>query len=406
MPPASASRKGPASSHTNSASRTAPAARVAPSADSDATSSDASEDSATSSSSSSDGGDGSDGGEESDVNVDFSFTDPRPIDFKSVRRLLERLLPEAEACLPVSSLAEDVIAQRAVGTMVKVPEDGYDDAYAFATLLPLGRFAQRDWFRALRAYTLKRAAGRGGDAARDALAAAWDAPASLGLLLNERIFNMPPEIAPPLHDALLQDVAWAKESAPREVRADFHGVTRVLCIAPLWLERPEGGGGGAGGAPAPACEPPGVVPPGWAAHYFRFEEELWAREATFSVAFPVASRVTDAALTSASEESAGAAASASAAAAAGGAPRGKKRKAGEGSGGGGGDAEAALRVPEIRRVMLFPVDALARTAATMTQRLREGAAGGEGAAAVGGGGGGGGGGSSSSAAAAGKKAKK
>jgi hypothetical protein len=341
--------------------------------DSDATSSDDTEDDGSSGSGGSEGGSGGGSeGDESDINVDFSFTDPRPIDFKSVRRLLERLLPGEEASFPVSSLAEDVIAQRAVGTMVKVPEDGYDDAYAFATLLPLGRFADRDWLRALRAFTLRRAAGRGGDAARDALAAVWDAPASLGLLLNERIYNMPPEIAPPLHEALLQDVAWAKESAPLETRAAFHALTHVLVVAPLWLERAEGGGGG--GTPAPACEAPGAAPPGWEAHYFRFEEELWAREATFSVAFPVASRVTDAALAAAAATEA---APEGAPGEEGGAPpppRGKKRKAGEGGGGGGEAAEAALRVPELRRVMLVPVEALTRAAAAMAQRLREGAA--------------------------------
>jgi hypothetical protein len=356
----------------------------------DATSSDdtaSSGGSASSSASSSSGG-----GSESDINVEFSFSDPRPIDFKSVRRLLERLLPGEEASFPVSSLAEDVVAQRVVGTMVKVPEDGYDDAYAFATLLPLGRFVQRDWYRALRAYTLKRAAGRGGDVARAALAAAWEAPAALGLLLNERILNMPDEIAPPLHDALLQDVAWAKESAPRDARADFHGVKQVLVVAPMWLEQcAEGGGGGGGGgggaaagAPAPACEAPGVTPPGWAAHYYRFEEELWAREATFSMSFPVASRATDAALASGSAggggEGAGAGAEAGAAEGAP-PPRGRKRKAGQGAG--AVEAEAtALRAPELRRIMLVPVEALTAAAATMAQRLREGDAGGGGGGAA------------------------
>lgn len=69
------------------------------------------------------------------VNVEFSFFDPREIDFKSVRRLLERYLPGEEDTFDASGCAETIIAQRAVGTMVKVNDD--QDVYAFATVLPV-----------------------------------------------------------------------------------------------------------------------------------------------------------------------------------------------------------------------------------------------------------------------------
>ena len=110
-----------------------------------------------------------------------------------MRRLLEHYLPGEEASFPVSALAEDVIAQRVVGTMIKVDGDGYNDAYAFATVLPMVSLASRPWATAVRGFTTKTVA-RASAAAVDALAAAWAAPAKLGLLLSERVFNMPPEL--------------------------------------------------------------------------------------------------------------------------------------------------------------------------------------------------------------------
>jgi hypothetical protein len=68
------------------------------------------------------------------VHVDFSFNDPRPIDFKSVRRLLEHYLPGEEERFSASDMADAVIEQVALGTMVKVNDDL--DVYAFATVLP------------------------------------------------------------------------------------------------------------------------------------------------------------------------------------------------------------------------------------------------------------------------------
>jgi hypothetical protein len=74
---------------------------------------------------------------ENEITVDFVVCDPSPVDFKSVRRLLERYLPGKEATFNASGMAEAVIQQVQLGSMVKV--EGDLDAYGFATVLPLTR---------------------------------------------------------------------------------------------------------------------------------------------------------------------------------------------------------------------------------------------------------------------------
>ena len=54
-----------------------------------------------------------------------------------------------------------------------------------------------------------------------ALLQAWDASGT-GLLVSERLINCPPQLAPPLQQALFDEVAWATEDEPTaEQRASF-----------------------------------------------------------------------------------------------------------------------------------------------------------------------------------------
>lgn len=86
-----------------------------------------------------DSGSSSDGSDDDDqINVEFEFFDPREPDFKSVRRLLEHYLPGEETTFDVSAMADAIVAQEMLGTMIKV--EGDPDVYAFATVLPMSKY--------------------------------------------------------------------------------------------------------------------------------------------------------------------------------------------------------------------------------------------------------------------------
>jgi hypothetical protein len=76
------------------------------------------------------------------IDVEFNFLDPREIHFKSVRRLLEHFLPGEEEAFNVSAMADAIVAQVAVGSMVTVNDDALD-VYAFATVLPVALYKVR-----------------------------------------------------------------------------------------------------------------------------------------------------------------------------------------------------------------------------------------------------------------------
>ena len=69
------------------------------------------------------------------INVDFEFSDPKEAHFKSVRNLLRYLLLGSGKEIDLSPLAEAVVNQVELGSVVQL--NGEEDAYAFLTLLHL-----------------------------------------------------------------------------------------------------------------------------------------------------------------------------------------------------------------------------------------------------------------------------
>lgn len=69
--------------------------------------------------------------EQSDVEVEFSFDDPKEINFKSVRNLLKKYIPGTK--MNLSELSDSIVKQVIVGTMISVDDTG--DAYGFVTVL-------------------------------------------------------------------------------------------------------------------------------------------------------------------------------------------------------------------------------------------------------------------------------
>ncbi|OAA61860.1 hypothetical protein SPI_04719 [Niveomyces insectorum RCEF 264] len=182
-----------------------------------------------------DAGSGSGSGSGSDddfdvVDVDFEWFNFDPaVDFHGTKSLLRQLLDVDAPLLDVSALAECVLAQPTIGSTVKV--DGKEtDAYALLTALGLGAPVQQAQpaLSALAQYVGARAA-----ASPDAtlarvlpplLAPAASAPsdaaneadeaqkaAHVGLVLSERLINMPAEIAPPLYTMLQDELEAAVE---------------------------------------------------------------------------------------------------------------------------------------------------------------------------------------------------
>ncbi|RCI08538.1 hypothetical protein L249_8925 [Ophiocordyceps polyrhachis-furcata BCC 54312] len=142
------------------------------------------------------------------VDVEFEwFNFDTEIDFHGVKSLLRQLLDVDASLLNVSALAELVLSQPTIGSTVKV--DGKEtDPYAMLTAINLREHGQREPMKSLTAYLVEKAQT---NESLSAVAEAIKAEKQIGLILSERLINVPPEVGPPMYSMLIDEVEAAVE---------------------------------------------------------------------------------------------------------------------------------------------------------------------------------------------------
>ncbi|KAM7463424.1 hypothetical protein LguiA_031545 [Lonicera macranthoides] len=152
------------------------------------------------------------------VQADFAFFDPKPVDFHGVKLLLQTYLDDEEWDL--SGFVELILGQTTVGTVVKIENDEEDGVYAVATALNMGRYKDNKCMVELKDFLLKACQEEN---MRDKLRSLVGKQASkVGLLVSQRMVNLPPQLLPPLYDALFDEISWATEDEPtEELRQSF-----------------------------------------------------------------------------------------------------------------------------------------------------------------------------------------
>ncbi|KAJ6119591.1 Protein bcp1 [Penicillium sp. IBT 18751x] len=156
---------------------------------------------------------GTKGDDESDddvemVNVDFEWFDPQPaIDFHGLKNLLRQLFDNDAQMFDLSALADLILSQPTLGSTVKT--DGNEsDPYAFLTVLNLQEHKDKPVIQELTKYIKTKAAANPALSALHELISQTPVP-PIGLILTERVINMPSEVIPPMYNMLLEEMAWA-----------------------------------------------------------------------------------------------------------------------------------------------------------------------------------------------------
>ncbi|KAG9083625.1 Mss4p nuclear export [Ceratobasidium sp. 370] len=148
------------------------------------------------------------------VDVDFEFFDPAQIDYLAIKRLLSQLFSWDAPKFQVEKLTELILSQPLLGSTVKT--DGIEsDPYALLSVININVHKDHPSIKAIAAYLLEKAAQN--PAASCALEAilspqALASPSGhTGLIISERLINMPPQIMPPMYKMLGDEIRWAIE---------------------------------------------------------------------------------------------------------------------------------------------------------------------------------------------------
>ncbi|GLT24849.1 hypothetical protein SLA2020_000170 [Shorea laevis] len=146
------------------------------------------------------------------VQADFAFFDPKPDDFHGVKTLLQSYLDDMQWDL--SGFVDLILDQTTVGTVIKIEDDEDDGLFSVITALNLRRYKDHKCIMEVKDFLLKVCQQK--DIISDLRSLLGDQAQNVGLLVSERVVNLPPQLLPPLYDALFDEVSWAKEDEPTE----------------------------------------------------------------------------------------------------------------------------------------------------------------------------------------------
>ncbi|KAK4836550.1 hypothetical protein QYF36_024571 [Acer negundo] len=153
-----------------------------------------------------------DEGFEGVVQTDFVFFDPKPDDFHGVKLLLQTYLDDKQWDL--SGFVDLILAQTTVGTLVKIEGDDDDTPFSVLSALNLGRYKDHKCIMELKEFLLQICQEK--DLINGLRSILGEQAHDVGLLVSQRVVNLPPQLLPPLYGALFDEVSWATEDEPTE----------------------------------------------------------------------------------------------------------------------------------------------------------------------------------------------
>ncbi|KAJ7288545.1 p21-C-terminal region-binding protein-domain-containing protein [Mycena rebaudengoi] len=165
------------------------------------------------------------------VDVDFDFFDPNPaVDYHALKRLFAQLFQHDADLFHLHDLVELVLSQPTVGTTIKT--DGLEsDPYAILTVLNMHVHQEHPAIKALAAYFLEKTAVA--PAFHAQLSALFSAPNThVGLVLGERLVNMPVQTVPPMYRMLSDEIKWALADSEPYAFMHLLFVSRTYHLSP------------------------------------------------------------------------------------------------------------------------------------------------------------------------------
>ncbi|KAK4651636.1 Mss4p nuclear export [Podospora pseudocomata] len=179
-------------------------------------------------------GDSSDSDDDMDiVNVDFELFNYDPtIDFHGVRTLLRQLLDADASLFDLSSLSDLIVEQNTVGSTCKV-DDKANDAYAFLTVLNIQEHSPtKPVVKQLAEYLADRATKSQDETLAKVVPEVLlgEGKQQVGLVLAERLLNMPAEVIPPMWSCMIDEIEAAVEDK------EPYEFTHYLVLSRTYLE--------------------------------------------------------------------------------------------------------------------------------------------------------------------------
>ncbi|KAJ7569542.1 hypothetical protein O6H91_01G083000 [Diphasiastrum complanatum] len=214
------------------------------------------------------------------VNVDFEFFDPKESDFHGLQALLRSYLDDV--AWDLTTFVELILAQTTVGTVIKTAED--ESPIGFITALNLERYKAHSCMQEIRTFLMEKC---GSTSEAGKLEALWQKQQGVGLIVNERLVNVPVDLAPPLYEGLFQEIAWATEDEPIQSLRDAFKFTDYLILTRVYQEIPKKKGSAKSKNKKTKKKPRNLPQEVANLIYIKPEDEIFHKLSSWSCTFPV-----------------------------------------------------------------------------------------------------------------------
>ena len=166
-----------------------------------------------------------------EVIVNFEFFSAKEADYHGLKCLLTSFLDGNQ--YDCSGLCNSIIKQSKVGSVVKSSEE--DDPFAVFTVLSLATHQSENWLEQVKSHMKSSCKS---ESLRKKLEEAFTDGTSTGLLVNERLMNSPPKLAPPLVQFLFQEIkaATTDSGLSKKERDSFSSLKRYLIFTRVFSD--------------------------------------------------------------------------------------------------------------------------------------------------------------------------
>lgn len=216
----------------------------------------------------------------SDVEVSFEFFDPVEADKPTLALLMQDF--SLETRLQAQSLAVAVVAQKTVGTTVKITNEPAPVGFISCLNVRKHRELLAGLFE-----RLEKVGGSVTEVVKCGLSAAVDEDEQsrhrLGLILTERVVNLPPVLVAKMHEALFCEMEWATEDEEDERERRAFRFAKFLYVTDGYRAAPTKDAAGEGDAKAKRRR----KEDGAGFTFARPEDEAWLEAAKDMVSWPV-----------------------------------------------------------------------------------------------------------------------
>ncbi|KAL9091847.1 MAG: hypothetical protein Q9159_001219 [Coniocarpon cinnabarinum] len=165
------------------------------------------------------------------INVDFEFFPPAEPDYHGLKSLLTQLFHTSAPSLPLHNIADAIIDQPVLGTCVKCEDEEHtaeeNDPFAFLAVVDLWERRNEDGVKQIVQWLRRKCDAGLQDVKR--LLEGMTETKRVGLVLSERLVNMPPAVAPALWRLLNEEITSATADDP-------YYFTHFLVISKTYVE--------------------------------------------------------------------------------------------------------------------------------------------------------------------------